>query len=314
MQKYQVIFFGTAALAIPALDALSKSAEISVKMVVTQPDKPVGRHQELIGNPVKQYARTMNLPILQAKKLRENRKLLEKIHEIKPDLFIVEAYGKILPRELLDIPKHGAINIHISLLPKYRGASPVQQALLNGDTETGITIIKMNEEMDSGDVIFTKSIAIGEDDNLESLTNKLALLGGAVIDEAAIDYMKGRLQGTPQDHSKATFCKKIAKEDGRIHWNLSTAEEIRNQIRALTPWPSCYTLWEGKRLKISEAETEEGSLPPGTIVIKSGSLKIGTKKNLLVPKKVQLEGKKESDIKTFLNGNQKPIEEKPKFE
>lgn len=314
MQKYQVVFFGAADIAIPALSELLKSAEISVKAVVTQPDWRAGRHQELLPPPVKKYAQTINIKTLQPEKLRGNGEFLDTMREMKPDLFVVEAYGKILPKELLDIPTHGAINIHISLLPKYRGASPVQQALLNGDSETGITIMKISEKIDEGAMLLQKKIPIYEQDNLETLTKKLAMLGGEHIERAALDYLQGKIHETAQDSAKASYCTKIAKEDGKIDWKNCTAQEIKNRIRAFTPWPSCYTMWGGKLLKILEAKTEKGRLSAGSIQIENDSIKIGTKENLLIPTQVQLEGKKPTDIRTFLNGNREHLIALPKFE
>ncbi|MCX6734033.1 MAG: methionyl-tRNA formyltransferase [Candidatus Peregrinibacteria bacterium] len=315
MKKYQVVFFGTSEFAIPALDALAKSPELSVKAVVSQPDMPVGRHQKLEPTPVKLYAQTINLPVLQPEKIRKNEDFYDLLKELEPDLFVVISYGQILPKKILDLPKYGCINIHGSLLPKYRGASPIQHALLNGDTTTGITFMKMNEKMDEGDMLVLKKYDILEDDTFETVYKKLAVLGGAMAPLVANDYLEGILTPIKQDSSKATTCGKIEKNDGYIHWNEQSAKEIQNRIRAYTPWPSCFTTWGGKRLKILSAKIGEAgtTLKPGTMRVIGDALQIGTKEGTILPLELQLEGKKSCDTKTFLNGNWEKILAQPEL-
>lgn len=310
MKKYQVVFFGTSEFAIPALDSLLKSHEIEVKAVVTQPDKPTGRHQELTPPPVKLFLEKggeSDIPVLQPETLRKNTNFRELIEDLEPDIFVVVSYGHIIPKSLLNVAKYGAVNIHGSLLPKYRGASPIQQALLQGDTTTGITIMKLSEKMDEGPVIFLKRMPIEENDTFETLYKKLAILGGEFIVPAMLDYIDETLQPIPQDHSRATYCEKIEKNDGLIDWENMTAQEIHNRVRAFTPWPGCFTYWQGKRLKLIEVETRNGTQKPGTMKITAGTdgqqeLHIGTKEGLIAPTKLQLEGKSVMDLKTFLNG------------
>lgn len=315
MKKYQVVFFGTSEFAIPALDALSKSPEISVKAVVSQPDMPVGRHQKLEPTPVKLYAQNINLPVLQPEKIRKNEDFFKLLKELQPDLFVVISYGQILPKNILDLPRYGSINIHGSLLPKYRGASPIQHALLNGDDETGITFMKMNEKMDEGDMLVLKKYKIQDDDTFETLYKKLAVLGGAMTPLVINDYLEGALTPIRQDNSKATTCGKIEKNDGRIRWEEQNAKEIRNKIRAYTPWPSCFTTWGGKRLKILSAKIGEvsQSLKPGTMRVTGDELQIGTKEGVIIPLELQLEGKNACNIKTFLNGNWEKILAQPEL-
>ncbi len=315
MKKYQVVFFGTSEFAIPALDALSKSPELSVKAVVSQPDMPVGRHQKLEPTPVKLYAQTINLPVLQPEKIRKNEEFFKLLKELQPDLFVVISYGQILPKNILDLPKYGSINIHGSLLPKYRGASPIQHALLNGDNETGITFMKMNEKMDEGDMLVLKKYEIQEDDTFETLYKKLAVLGGAMAPLVINDYLEGTLTPIRQDSSKATTCGKIEKNDGCIKWNEQSAKEIRNKIRAYTPWPSCFTTWGGKRLKILSVNRGESNstLKPGMMRVTGDELQIGTKQGAIIPLELQLEGKNACDIKTFLNGNWEKILAQPEL-
>lgn len=316
MKKYQVVFFGTSEFAVPALDSLLKSQEIEVKTVVTQPDKPTGRHQELTPTPVKlflQKAERTDIPLLQPEALRKNDDFRELMQNLESDIFVVVSYGHIIPKNILNIPKYGAVNIHGSLLPRYRGASPIQQALLQGDTTTGITIMKLNEKMDEGPVIFLKRMPIEEKDTFETLYKKLAVLGGEFVVPATLDYIDGTLQPIPQDHARATNCEKIEKNDGLIDWEKMTATEIHNRIRAFTPWPGCFTYWQGKRLKLIEVEVRKGSQKPGMMKVVTGSsgqpeLHIGTKEGIIAPQKLQIEGKSIMDLKTFLNGYGSKIE------
>lgn len=313
MEKYQVVFFGTSEFAIPTLDALAKSSNISVKAVVSQPDMPSGRHQKIEPTPVKLYAQTINIPVLQPKKIKRNEDFCRLLEELEADLFVVVSYGQIIPRNILEIPKHGAINIHGSLLPKYRGASPIQHALLNGDRITGVTFIKMNEKMDEGDILLLKKYEIQEQDTLPLLYKKLAILGAALAPVVITDYLEGTLTPLPQDETKATKCGKIEKNDGKIDWKKWSALEINNRIRAFTPWPGCFTSWNGKRLKILSAKTgtTSTSLNPGTMRVTGDILEIGTREGVLIPTELQLEGKKSCDTKTFLNGNWEKILAQP---
>ncbi len=227
------------------------------------------------------------------------------MRSLKPDLLVVVAYGQILPEELLEMPGYGAVNVHASLLPKYRGASPIEAALLNGENETGVTIMKMSKELDAGDILDIAKLPIEEKDNAETLTAKLSLLGGKILPYVLKDLVEGGIHPIPQDHSKATFCHKITKEDGLIDLKNLTARQILNRLRAYTPWPSIYITIEGKRLKLLEMDIEEKlALPAGTArEISKGSIAFGTKQGVIIPHKVQLEGKKIMTIQEFLLGN-----------
>lgn len=317
MRKYQVVFFGTSEFAVPALNALVKSPEVELKAVVTQPDKPTGRHQELTFSPVKTYSQNLDVPVLQPESLRKNDDFRELIENLEPDLLVVVSYGQIIPQPILSVAKYGAVNIHGSLLPRYRGASPIQQSLLQGDTVTGVTIMKLNAKMDEGPVLFVKKLPIEEADTFETLYKKLAVMGGEYIAPIALDYMDGSLGAIPQNHAQATYCQKIEKNDGLISWSEMTATEINNRLRAFTPWPGCFTYWEGKRLKILEAQISKSSggvkIKPGTMSIAINEkgekeLRIGAKEGSLIPLKLQIEGKGVMDQKTFLNGYAGKIE------
>jgi methionyl-tRNA formyltransferase len=294
----RIVFFGTPEFAVPSLKILAQVKGIEILSVVTQPDKAVGRKQEMTFPDVKKAALELKLPIIQP---RTKKELEEALKDIKADFFIVIAYGMILTEKILNMPKYGVINVHASLLPKYRGASPIQECLLNGDKETGISIMKISKGMDEGDIFLIKRVPIENEDTTTTLFSKLAVTSSVILPLVLSDIVKGILSPLPQNNQKATYCRKIEKEDGKINWN-KTAEEIKNMIRAYTPWPNVYTELSGKKIKILEAEISKDDLPPGKIALENNIIKIGTKKGSLIPKKIQLEGKSPMDIKNFLNG------------
>ena len=280
--------------------------------VVTAQDKPVGRKQELTPSPIKKWALGVKLPILQ----------IEKIKKINADLIIVAAYGQIIPKEILEIvdprlgrAKFGALNIHPSLLPKYRGASPIQTAILNGDKETGITIILMDEKMDHGPILGNSKFEIRNSKiTYNELTNELADLGADLLIKTLPNWIEGKIKPQPQDHSKATFTKIIKKEDGKINWNKS-AEEIERMIRALDPWPGTFASLKSKvksqKLKVLKAEAlkENADKKVGEVFLTDDKkLAIQTGNGILILKQVQLEGKKMMPAKDFLNGHPEIVE------
>lgn len=301
----KIVFFGTPEIALPCLESLAKAKDIEVIGVVTQPDKPVGRKQTLTPPPVKTLATELKLKVYQP----ENREeLTATLKDLEADFFVVFAYGMIFSKEILSMPKYAALNIHTSLLPKYRGASPIQQALLNGDEETGVTIMRMDQKMDTGDIYLLKRLPIETTENLITLTQKLAILSGSIIVHALRDIEEGILKPIKQNEGKASYCKKINKDDGRIDWHRS-AIEINNMIRAFTPWPSAYTLFQNKKLKILEAEVGNANIPPGKFHLNGKLLEVGTSDGVIIPKTVQLEGKNVTNISDFINGNQKNLSE-----
>ncbi|MBI2635642.1 MAG: methionyl-tRNA formyltransferase [Parcubacteria group bacterium] len=236
--------------------------------------------------------------------------LIEKLKDLKPDLGLIAAYGKILPKEILDIPRYGFINVHPSLLPKYRGASPIQSAILNGEKETGVTIIKIDEEMDHGAIISKSKFLISKSDSYETLSKKLAEIGAELLIKTIPDYISGKIKPIEQEHSKATYTKIIKKEDGKIDWTKS-AGEIERMTRGYYPWPSAWTMWNGKSLKIIEADifydsNNKNRLPAGRqgeIFLKNSDIIIKCGKNILIIKKLQLEGGKILTAEEFLNGH-----------
>lgn len=301
-KKISVVFMGTPEFALFPLQSLIEHPRIDVTAVITQPDKKTGRKQVMTPSPVKLLAKKNNIPILQPKKVKD-KEFVKLIKELKPDFIVLVAFGQILPKELIEAPKYGSINIHGSLLPMHRGASPIQEALLKGETTTGVTIMKINEKLDEGDIYLMKRIPIEEKDDAVTLLAKLSVLGAILLPYVVLDVAKGGLKPIPQDHNKASYCTKIKKEDGEIDWKNKTAEQIKNKIRAFSVWPNCFTAMGNKQLKIIKADTLDKKAAPGEIVfINKKEIGIGTKKGILVPKEVQLEGKTIMQIDEFLRG------------
>ncbi len=280
----KIVFFGTSDIGLPILEDLI--ANHQVLAVVTSPDKPVGRKQELTPTPIAELAKQHKIQILKPKKVRDNPDFLSELAEIVDsryiDIFIVVSYGKILPAELLELPPLKTINVHFSVLPKYRGAAPVQFALLKGETTTGTSIFILDAEVDHGPILATKNIAIHDDDTNTTLQTKLAELSSTLLLETLPKYADGTLTPVEQDHSQATFTKLISKEDGLVDWS-KPAQEIYNQFRAYQPWPGIYTTWQDKKLKIIDCKLSEDKT----------TLELIT---------VQLEGKNPTSMKDFLNG------------
>lgn len=310
MEKIKVVYFGTPEFAVPPLAALTEAEDIEVVAVVTQEDKPVGRKQELTAPPVKKQAELDMIPVLQPKSLRNNQEIVDLLKGLDADVFAVVAYGKILPQEILDIPKYGCVNLHGSLLPQYRGASPVEEALLHGDTQTGITFIKMTPELDAGDILLIQRQIIEPTDTSVTLRQKLSALGAILFPDLLRNLVDETISAIPQNHTNATFCHKIRKEDGLIDVYKESAEQIINKIRAYTPWPSCYLLVKDKRLRVLEAVADPTSnaAKPGDILGGKDdqgkpTLGIQTQNGALWLQKVQLEGKNATSIQDFMRGN-----------
>lgn len=305
MTKLKTIFMGTPDFALSSLQSLIDDSDFEVVAVVTQEDKKVGRKQEITPSPVKQLALKNDLPVFQPPKIKGNTKFLELMKNLKPDLVVVVAYGQILPPEFLKIAKYGAVNIHPSLLPKYRGATPIEAALINGDEETGVTIMKITEKLDAGDILEITKLPIEPSDNAESLTVKLSLLGGKILPFILKDFVEGAITPIPQNEKQMTFCHKIEKNDGLVDLAQLTARQILNRLRAYTPWPSVFLTIDGKRLKLIDLSVDENlNLKPGEMKDFSKSeVAIGTKKGAIIPHIVQLEGKNPMKIQDFLLGN-----------
>ncbi|MBM7581897.1 methionyl-tRNA formyltransferase [Caldicoprobacter guelmensis] len=302
----KIVFMGTPEFAIPSLEAIVSSGHKLIG-VVTQPDKPKGRGKKLASPPVKEWATARNIPVYQPEKVRDPE-FIKILRGLAPDLIVTAAYGQILPKEILDIPPLGCVNVHASLLPKYRGSSPIQQALMDGETETGITIMYMDVGMDTGDIILQKSIPIYPDEQAGELHDRLAVLGGQALAEALKMFENGRPEGRPQEHDKATYCKKIDKSMGNIDWTQS-AIRIKNLVRGLTPWPGTFTFLDDQRIKVWKVQEWEysklGTYIPGQVVAadQHQGLVVACGEGFLRLIKIQVEGKKVMEDVEFLRGN-----------
>lgn len=281
---------------------------IEVVAVLTAPDKPVGRKQVLTTSPVKKWSLGANFNVLEPDKVRKPE-WVAKIKELNPDLIILTAFGQIIPQEILDVPRYKALNIHPSLLPKYRGASPIQSVVLNGENETGVCLMIMDAEMDHGDIISNAKIQIPNKITYRELSEQLADAGAELLIKNLFDYIDGKILPKEQDHSRATFCKLIKKEDGKIDWHKS-AQEIERKIRAYQEWPESYTNFDNKILKIVDAEimAQNTNKKVGEVFFtENKQLVIQTRDRVLILKTLQLEGKKPMSAKDFLNGHKKII-------
>lgn len=299
----KIIFMGTPDFSVPTLEALLAS-EHEVAAVVTQPDKPKGRGKEIHMSPVKECALKHNIPVYQPIRARDEA-FIEEMRALHPDTMVVIAFGQILPKSLLKLPKYGCINIHASLLPKYRGAAPIQWAVINGDEETGITTMLMDVEMDTGDMLEKTVVRLNPDETGGSLFDRLSLLGGDLILSTLNKLEKGEITPQPQEHEKATYVKKISKSMGDIDWTMD-AVSIERLVRGLNPWPSAFTRLNGKMLKIWEArvlEDPKKQAPCGSVIsADADGLKVQTGKGILCITSLQIEGKKRMDTAAFLRG------------
>lgn len=304
----KIIFWGTPQFAVPVLEALVNESGFDVVGVVTNPDEPTGRKKELTPPSVKVSAQKYNIPVLQPAKLKNNQEFFGKFKKLNPDICIIRAYGKIIPTEYLDIPKYGFINIHPSLLPKYRGPTPVQTALLNGEEETGATIALVDKEVDHGNILAVQKYKI-KNEYYKELENKLSEIGGKLLIKTLRSYVTGEIKSKSQDHSQATFTKKFIQEDGKINWN-EPAKKIHNQTRALSHEPGTYTFWNGRRIKIFDTEMEECSpkTEPGKVIVEKNKILVKTETLCLNIKKMQIEGKKIMSAEEFIKGYPKIAE------
>ena len=298
----RIVFMGTPDFARTALEAVIKAGH-EVVLVVTQPDKPKGRSGQLQISEVKECAVSHGIEVFQPAKIKEPDSVAY-LKNTDADIYVVAAFGQIISQEILDIPKYGCINIHASLLPRYRGAAPIQQAILDGDKVTGVTIQQMNIGVDTGDILLQREYIIGDDETGGSLFDALSTLGAELVVEALQKIEAGQITRIPQDERYATHCGKIKKDMGLIDWSWD-AEKIERYVRGLNPWPSAYTYLNGKQLKIWKAEVSMGeNSEPGTVIsTDKKSMTIGCGKGSLKVWEVQLEGKKRMEMSAFLLGN-----------
>ncbi len=295
----RIVFMGSPEFALPALRALAEHYQ--VVGVVTQPDRPAGRGQRLTPPPVKVLAEQLGLPVFQPQRLREPQ-AVEQLRRWNPDLIVVAAYGQILRPEVLNLPPWGCLNIHASLLPRWRGASPIQYAILHGDAESGVTIMKMDEGLDTGPILSQRSLPLASDETDESLSQKLAALGATLLLETLPHYLRGELVPRPQPQEGVTYAPLLKKEDGLLDFS-KPAQELERRVRAFYSWPGAWFLWEDRPLKVLRARVVEGEQgTPGARYRWQGWPAMGTAQGLLILEEVQPSGKRPMSGKAFLAG------------
>ena len=291
---------GTPDFAVPVLSRLAEAGH-EIAAVYSQPDRPAGRGRRLVETPTKRFAGEYRIEVRQPKSFRSEAECAG-LASLSTEVVVVAAYGLFLPSEILQMPPLGCLNIHPSLLPRYRGPSPVVSAILNGDDETGVTIMKLDEGMDSGPLLAQARVPIAERETGPDLTRRLFDLGASLLAKTLPGWASGSIQASPQDESQATFTTLVKKEDGEIDWT-DNAERIARMVRAYEPWPGTFTYWDGKLLKILDATSTAGSASPGQLVgLRDGGIGIGTGDGLLVVDKLQIEGRRPSNAQDFVRG------------
>lgn len=299
----KLVFCGTPQFAVPSLERLAATG-FDVQLVVTQPDRPQGRGMELTAPPVKQSALKLGLPIVQPEKIKKNEEFQAQLKELNPDAIIVVGYGRIIPPWMLELPRYGNINVHASLLPKYRGAAPIQWAIANGEKITGVTTMLLNEGLDTGDILQQREIEIEDQATSVTLSPRLAELGADLLVETMHGLAQSKVTPTPQDHSRATLAPILKKEDGLVDFNR-TAQEIHNRLRGFQPWPGAYTQFRGKNLKfvsVAPAGAHQEKVP-GELFVENDHLCVVCSGNTTLQLvTLQLEGKKAMSAREFING------------
>ena len=301
----RIIFTGAGQIGVPTLQALKKSPEHELLAVVTQPDKPVGRAQCIEAPPIKKALAGTGPPILQPARIKDPQ-AIEEIHTLQPDVIIVMAYGQIFPREVLEIPQIACVNLHASLLPRWRGAAPIQAAIAAGDQKTGITVMYMDEGLDTGDILLQRKIDILPTDTGVSLHDRLAEIAPEALLESLRMLANGNAPRIPQDDSFATHAPKLKREHGKIDWS-EPAEVIERKIRAFNPWPGAFMKIDGQNLKIFSASVVDLSGKPGEILCSEKNLFIAAGKDALSLREVQLEGKRRMRVREFLRGHARSL-------
>jgi methionyl-tRNA formyltransferase len=299
----KIVFCGTPHFAVPSLERLA-AAGFEIQLVVTQPDRPVGRGLELAAPPVKQSASKLRLPVIQPEKIRKNEAFRGQLESLQPDAIIVVGYGRIIPPWMLELPRYGNINVHASLLPKYRGAAPVQWAIANGEKVTGVTTMLLNEGLDTGDILLQREAAVNDEDTAVTLAPTLASLGAELLVETLIGLERGKITPIPQDDSQATLAPILTKEDGLVDFNRK-AVEIHNRLRGFQPWPGAYTRFRRKNLKLvaATAVNAVSGLAPAELRIQGERLLAGCGAGTaLALLQIQPEGKKAMSAREFING------------
>ncbi len=297
-----ILFMGTPEFAVPSLELLIKN-KYTLLAVVTQPDRPRGRGNRVIPSPVKKLALEHGIPVLQPERLTVD--FIQEVKQLAPEVVVVAAYGKILPKSLLEIPPLGCINVHASLLPEYRGAAPVHRAILNGDSVTGVTIMYMAEGMDTGDIILQKETEISFEETVGSLHQRLSIMGAELLDTALKKLLRGEASRRKQDSTTATYAPPLKREEEKINWEQD-ARHIHNQVRGMNPWPGAYTMWKGHRVKIwrsSVVESEAEGKPGEVIHLGKEGITVAAGRGALTIEELQLSGGKKMPVGEFLRGN-----------
>jgi len=304
---FNLVFCGTPRFAVPTLEKLVEAGH-SVPLVVTQPDRPRGRGMEVAVSPVKEAATRLGIDVLQPAAIKNNAEFRERLAAIAPDAIIVVGYGRIIPQWMIDLPRLGNLNLHASLLPKYRGAAPIQWAIANGESTTGVTTMRIDAGLDTGDILLQRELPIAAEDTSETLGPKLALIGAELMAETLRGLDRGGIHPTPQDDSKATLAPILTKEDGRMDFSRS-AQELFNRLRGFQPWPGAFTTFKGKTLRVHRAQPVLAplQLTPAEIAIEVTCLLVGCAKSndaisALELIEVQLEGKRRMTAQEFING------------
>jgi methionyl-tRNA formyltransferase len=300
-QALNLVFAGTPRFAVSTLEKLAE-ASFHIQLVVTQPDRPRGRGLELTASPVKQCALKLNLPVTQPDRIKNNDDFQSRLNDLKPDAIIVVGYGRIIPQWMIDLPPLGNLNVHASLLPKYRGAAPIQWAIAQGETVTGVTTMQIDAGLDTGDILLQRECPISPEDSTATIAPKLASLGAELMLETLAGLQSKTIRSRPQDHAQATFAPILKREDGRINFQRS-ATEIWNRLRGFQPWPGAYTSFRGKSLHVWSAKPATMNIPLGMIHVSDGHLFIGCGSHTALELfEVQPEGKKRLSTIDFVNG------------
>ena len=296
-----LVFCGTPEFAVPTLERLVQ-AGFNIHLVLTQPDRPKGRGLELVASPVRQAGEKFGLPIYQPEKIKTNEDLRKRLQAIHPDVIIVVGYGRIIPLWMLQLPAHGNINLHASLLPKYRGAAPIQWAIANGETVTGVTTMRIDEGLDTGDILLQNEMAIAPEDTAETLAPRLAAMGADLMIETLRGLQAGTIRPQKQNDAQATLAPLLKKEDGRIDFGRS-AQEISNRLRGFQPWPGAFTTFRGRGLTITAIKPASEHVPHAQLLVRGGQLFVGCGNNGAIELlEVQPEGKKRIPASDFVHG------------